>query len=350
MEKVSVCNLIGGEKIVKEIVTVGLVLIPAGTILKKEYILKLKELNVNSVFIESKLEKSKLVNEIIEQRIQNDCTSIVRSTIERYSYCANTELQEIITVAECIISDVLIEPEVMYNISCVRDKNESIYSHSVNVCAMSVLIALKIKLSRERIKQLAIGALLHDLGIVFLPIFLQSIMLDQCNEEQRKLVKKHVITGYSMLEKENWLSAAAKDIILSHHERCDGTGYPMHLTQKKIRLEVKIVAVCDEFDNRVYGNYVRKQKVHTVIDYITSEAGREFDFRVIQMFIDSIAVYPIDTVVILNTNQQGVVIHQNHKMPTRPVIRLIQNNELSDIILDLTQELTVSIVDTIETK
>ena len=345
MKKVSIEKLVGGERLAKDITTInGLLLIPEGTILKKEYLDKLLELHIDTLYIEYK-ELHTDRNIVIEDKIQTECKKKVKETIEKYSYCANSELQEISKVADQIMEDIVSDADVMYNISYVRERNESVFSHSVNVAALSVLIGLKIKLTKQRVRDLAIGALLHDLGIVYLPFSLHGVIYDKCSIEDQKTIQNHVITGYSLLEHEEWLLPISKEIILSHHERNDGSGYPMRLKSNKLRIETKIVALCDEFDNRVYGNLCRSEKIQIAMDYILSEAGRKFDFNLVQRFIESVAVYPIGTYVRLNTDEIGIVIKQNYKMPTRPVIKILTKEGEDEVIRDLVKELTIFIVD-----
>lgn len=348
MRKVSIDSIVGGERLAKEISTTnGLVLIPAGSFLKYEYVAKMRELNIDMVYIEQD-EITSEVEVSIEEILQRKCKNMVKEIIQKYSYCANQKLQDIIVVAEEIIEEVLTQPEVMYNVSCIREKSESIYSHSVSVSALSVLIGIRMGLSRERVRELAIGALLHDLGMVYLPFSCENLIYEQCDDTIKKEIRKHVITGYSMVESETWLSPTSKEIILSHHEREDGSGYPMRLTKTKTRLETKIVALCDEFDSYVYGNLVKPQKIHLLMDYILSEADRKFNLEVVHKFIESVAVYPIGTYVKTNTSEIGIVVGQNYKMPTRPVIQMVGLDQEEPVYMDLVKELTVFIKDTVD--
>lgn len=350
MKRVRIDQIKGIERIAKDIcLGNGTILLPAGAILKKEYIQYLVSLNIADVYVEDKV--NVVVEKVIEEVIQDQCKQIVKNTIEKYSYCGNVELRDITKAADNIMKDIISQPEVMYNISCVREKSESTYCHSINVAALSVLIALRIKLPENRVREVAVGALLHDLGIMYVPFDCKNLIYDFCDDVTKKEIMKHVITGYTAVEKEKWLSSTSKEIILSHHERDDGSGYPMHLTKDKVRLETKIVALCDQFDSMVYGNLNRKLKVHNVIDYIVSQAGIKFDYKIVKVFIASVAVYPIGTYVITNENEIGIVIKQNSKMPTRPVIRMIENQEgkqyTTIVEKDLTKELTLFIVDTL---
>jgi len=175
--------------------------------------------------------------------------------------------------------------------------------------------------------------------------------MEECSEKEQKEIKKHIIYGYSAVEKMDWLSSISRDIIISHHERMDGSGYPFHIGGSKIRIGSKIAAVCDEFDSRVYGNLVPKMKVHDAIDFIVSQAGNLFDLNVVKAFVASVAAYPIGALVITNQEEVGIVLRQNPKCPTRPVIRIIQNAKgdkpTNWVERDLTKELTLFITDTI---
>lgn len=342
----------GGEVLAKDIyLENGAILMSEGSILRPAYIDRLKSMGYNSVYIVDK-QITNLLDDITEQAVQKQCHDLMIETIDRYSYGIDTDLTDINNVAENVIREVVSQPEVLYNITRVRDKSESIYLHSINVAALSALIGVHLKLPERRLKNMTIGALLHDIGLIYIPYDLNHINLDNCEESVVKEIRKHVIFGYSAVEKETWLSVASKDIIINHHERIDGSGYPFHLSADKLSLETKIVSLCDEFDDQVYGNFMQKRKVHETMDYILSQAGIKFDFKVAQKFVSSVAVYPIGTVVCTNEDETGVVIRQNTSIPTRPVIRIIKAPKGSkypaDTEKDLAKSLTTFIVDTID--
>lgn len=353
MRKLSLNLVKGNEKLAQDVISnSGIVLMSKGSILKKEYISKLYELGIQSLYIEDELARGINVDEIIEMQIKNQCESTVRKTLEKFTYAGNAQLEQLTKVAEEIIIDILEEPEVMFNISGVRQKSESTYSHSINVCAMSVLIAIKMKLPKVKIRDIAVGSLLHDIGYNYISTDYSEVPVFNLKPDELKEIKKHVVYGYSAVENEEWLSAVAKDIILSHHELINGSGYPFHLNGDKIKVGSKIVAVCDEFDRRVYGSYTKKMKVHEVIDYILSQSGIKFDFKVVKMFYESVAAYPNGTTVITNEGDLGIVLRQNKKCPTRPVIRIFRDrygNECEEWVeRNLTEDLTLFIEDTVE--
>lgn len=352
MRIISVDSVKGNEVLAKDILNESSsILMKAGTVMKKEYIKRLKELNIDFIYVEDDIAQGVNLTQSLELQIKEQCQETVREILTKYTYHTEKELEEIITVADEIIYDIMQEPEVIYNLSSIRSKSDSTYSHSLNVCALAVILALKMKLSIKKTREIAIGCLLHDIGFTYITMDYGDLILEECSDRIQKEIKKHVIYGYSAVEKLKWLTSASKDIILSHHERLDGSGYPFRLTEKKIKTGSKIAAVCDEFDSRVYGNLMKKMKVHDAIDYIVSQAGIKFDLEVVRAFVASVAAYPIGALVITNQNEIGIVLRQNPKCPTRPVIRIIQDargNRLTEWVeRDLTKELTLFITDTI---
>jgi len=352
MRIISVDSITGNELLAKDIINSSdLVLMTAGTVVKRGYIKHLRDLKIENIYVEDDIGKGVNLTNSMELQIQEQCQEAVRDILVKYSYDNDVELEEIKLVAEEIINDIMQEPEVIYNLSSIREKSESTYSHSINVCALSVILAFKLKISKSKIRDIAVGCLLHDIGFTYITMDYHNLAIETCSPKELKEIKKHIIYGYSAVEKMEWLSPISKDIIISHHERIDGSGYPFRLKDDRIKIGSKIAAICDEFDSRAYGNMTKKMKVHDAIDYIVSNAGVLFDLFVVKTFIDSVAAYPTGTLVVTNQQESGIVLRQNAQCPTRPVIRIIKDKNgkkpLEWIEKDLTKELTLFITDTI---
>lgn len=355
MRRISIESAKDGDILAKDLFSSsGVVLMSEGTRLKKDYIARLSELGVKQVCIadEEKKEENALSCSLIEEDIKEQCGEMVRNTIEKYTYAAHDELKEIVKVADEIIEELLSDPKVMYSVSCVREKSDALYQHSVNVAALSTLIALRARLPKNKVKEVTVGALLHDIGYTTITTDISNLDFETCEEKIRKEVMYHVVYGYTDVEKKDWVSGTVRDIILYHHERMDGSGYPLHKKGKQIRQEVRIVAICDQFDSMIYGNLMPRYKVREAIDYLMSQAGVQFDIALVQLFMESVAAYPTGITVVTNEGDTAVVVGQNYKFPTRPVIRLLKNaageaygeNEERD----LTKHLTLFIADSVE--
>ncbi|MGB4661834.1 MAG: HD domain-containing phosphohydrolase [Mobilitalea sp.] len=352
MRIISLDSVKGNELLAKDIINANdSVLMIAGTIVRKEYVKRLKELNIEYIYVEDEIAQGVNLTNSLELQIKEQCQQATRDILLKYSYHNDTELEDIKVVADEIIYDIMQEPQVIYNLFSIREKSESTYSHSLNVCALSVILAVKLKLAKTKIRDIAIGCLLHDIGFTYMSMDYHNLNIKTCTEQERTEIMKHIIYGYSAIEKMEWLTQASKDIIISHHERLDGSGYPFHIKADRIKMGSKIAAVCDEFDSLVYGNLTTKIKVHDAIDFIVSQSGVLFDFNVVKAFVDSVAAYPTGSLVITNMEETGIVLRQNPKCPTRPIIRIIINAEGDKVTewveKDLTKELTLFITDTI---
>lgn len=325
MRRKSLNSIKGNEVLAKDIYgNTDTILMVSGMTLKKEYIERLKQLNVDYVYVEDNFPKQAMDQETIEDRIMSNCQETIENIYERYSYCGNVDLKELTSVASKVICEVLKEPNVLYCIENVRQRHESVYTHSLNVCVLSVLVALKMGLNKTQVEDIAIGSLIHDIGYLYLEI--PGVLENQNNffQKDTALIKKHVVYGYTEVENETWLSKKAKNIILSHHEYYDGSGYPLRLTGDDIDIETKVVTVCNEFDRLIYST-AKVIKSHEAVEYIITQSGIKFEPEVVKAFSSSVARYPNGTSIITNKGEIGVVIRQNIDFPTRPVIRILQD-------------------------
>ena len=349
MSRVKLENLVGDEILGKEIVSEqGVVLIPAGTRMKPIYIEKLSELGVRNVIIRDE----KITEDYRKKEIKTECKSKIKDLLQKHFYSDSKDLKDLENVAVDIVDDVLNKPEVIVNVDNIYHNSEDIYLHSINVCMYSILIALKMNFEKKDIVEIAIVALLHDIGYSYVNAELINYNINKYNEKVEKELKKHVIYGYSEVQNEDWLSDTSKDIILHHHEREDGSGYPFRKSGNDISKECKIVGLCDEFDNRINGKYGECEKVYIAIENIVAQANTTFNYKVVEAFKNTISAYPNGTLVIDNCGDISVVLSQNNNFPTRPVIKVIKNtngnHERVGEVKDLTRELTIFIEDTLE--
>ena len=356
MKQIKTISLTGEERAAKDIYTKsGVVLIPAGTVIRKEYVEKLIELGIFAVWIEevsvvSQTNSAELA--ALEKIIRQECEEQIKNTMEKFYISQSNELAEVKKIAENIILEVISNPEVLLNVTGMRNKSEALYTHCVNVCTLSVIFAVKLKLTKRLVKMIAVGSLLHDIGMKYVDARYSNYANEfaglDIGKAFEKEYKKHVIYGYDVVKDQDWIEKEAKDIVLYHHERLDGSGYPMHLESRSLDIGPRIVEVSDEFDNLIY---IEKMKVHEAIEKIIAGAGRQFDFDVVRVFNESVAAYPNGTHVITSDDEYGIVFKQNSKCPSRPIIRILKDgkgNDVKPFVRDMTKELSLFIKDTIE--
>ncbi len=337
MRLCKVDDLKGTEVLAKDVMTLEYkVLLSAGTPLKLEYIEKLKELNIRDVYVEEAVPDAKQVV-ILKEEVEADFRSKVKNILEKHTYSHNEKLMELCQTADYIITNILQEEEVVEKIYDIKERSSDIYEHSINLCSLSTLVALRMELSQDTVHDIGVSSLLHDLGLRYLSIPYENQDLDELSESEYAEYKKHPIYGYSALRDENWISEAVKNMILYHHERLDGSGYPLKATD--ISRECRIIQICEAFDEMICGIGCKRMKVYEAVRYLRLNKDIKFDGKIVDILLEFTAVYPAGTVVLTNEGETGIVLYQNKQYPDRPVIRITKdrNGTAVDVVKDLTE-------------
>lgn len=330
-------DLIGTEILAKDAMTLEYkILLSAGTLLKPEYIEKLKELNVREVYIKEKEPDTKEVV-ILKGEVEESFKSKVKNILEKHTYSHNEKLMELCQTADTIITNILEEDEVVEKIYDIKERSSDIYEHSINLCSLATIVALKMGLAHNIVHDIGVGCLLHDLGLRYLQVPYENQNLDELTELEYVEYKKHPVYGYSALRDENWISESSKNMILYHHERLDGSGYPLKTTD--ISQECRIIQVCDAFDEMICGIGCKRTKVYEAVRYLRNNKDIKFDRKIVDIFLEFTAVYPAGSVIKTNEGETGIVLYQNKQYPDRPVIRITKdrNGMAVDVVKDMAE-------------
>ncbi|MCR6108759.1 HD-GYP domain-containing protein [Bacillus sp. A301a_S52] len=211
-------------------------------------------------------------------------------------------------------------------------KQDYIYYHSVAVSVFSALLGKRLGLKNGEVIQLGIAGLLADCGMAKLP-FNAFERKSSLTAEQYEEVKKHPIIGYRMLEETQGLTKNALIGILQHHEREDGSGYPLREKGSKLHKYAKVIAIADVFHAMTSERFYRsKQSPYKVIDSLKVDQFGKLDHSLLNHLIQLTVDLSIGRKVRLNNGTIGEVLYQNHQHPTRPILKLIDEGE---ILLDL---------------
>ena len=291
------------------------------TILNKKYIEKLKDLNIQYVYIQDNIPQEEVA--VLKKEIEEKSKSKVKEVILKHTYNNSNELKQLSETADNIIVNILEEDEVVENIYDIKERSADIYAHSISICVLATIVALKLGLDKERVHDIGVGCLLHDLGLRYMMIDYEDQDIETLSNKELAEYKKHPVYGYTALKNENWLSKKSKEIILCHHEKIDGSGYPLHATE--ISVDTKIVSVCDTFDELICGIGRKRMKIYEAVEYLKSFKNILFDGKIVDALLDFTAVYPSGSVILTNEGDIAVVIRQNKGFPERPIIQLTRD-------------------------
>lgn len=321
MKIIKVDDLKGGEVLAKPILTKEYkILLSEENILRPEYISKIKELGINEVYIKDQDQVRTEEVVLLKTELEESFKRKVKNVLEKHTYNNSQELMELAGTADHIIEEILEEDEVVEQIYDIRERSSDIYEHSISLCSLATLTALRLGLAKDRVHDIGVGSLLHDLGLRYMTIAYQNQDLSALSKIELAEYMKHPVYGYSAVKKENWISSVGKNIILFHHERSDGSGYP--LKAREIPYEAAIVGVCDAFDEMICGIGCRRVKVYEAVEYLKTYRGVHFPREIVDTLLEFTAVYPAGSRVLLTNGQEGKVIRQNRDFSDRPVIQL----------------------------
>ncbi|NLM10458.1 MAG: HD-GYP domain-containing protein [Clostridiaceae bacterium] len=350
MRRVNLDKIQSGAILAKTVMTLeGRVLLASGMKLTEEYKRKLKANGITEIYIEDEISKNLHVPEVVHEEIISEAKRKIKLMMNNPSIKTSIDGFQVMKIVEKIITDILLNKDIVANLSDIRSVDDYTFSHSVNVCILSLIIGIGFGYSGDKLRELGVGSILHDIGKVMIS---QEILKKpvQLSSKEFEEIKKHTIYGYELLKKTKGITMMASHISLGHHERLDGSGYPYQLRGNDIHKAARIVAVSDVYDALTTDRVYRKKLMpHEVIDYITSLASYHFDQEVVDVFIRYIAYYPVGTGVILNTGEKGIVKKYNKKYPTRPVVRVVMDAEGKMLSkhkeVDLSNELKYRIVE-----
>ena len=345
MRLVKLEDIKGGEELARAILTEEYQeLLSEGTKLKIDYIPKLIDLGITEVFIVDDEVNAEDV-EILKEDVTKKCREKVKEIISRHTYNQNQDMIEISATADSIIDNIMEEEEVVQQIFDIKQRSADIYEHSISTCSLAMLVSLKIGVDKKTAHDIGVGCLLHDLGLRYITVDFENKQIDDMTDKDLEEYKKHPIYGYSAVKNEKWLSDVSKEIILYHHERLKGTGYPLHLAE--IPEPIMIAAICDFFDESICGIGHIRLKVHEVVEYLKIYKGIAFDEKIVDELLEFTAVYPSKSKVITSDKDLAVVIRQNKGFPERPILQLLANKDGikydKPVIMDLLENNSVFI-------
>jgi HD-GYP domain-containing protein (c-di-GMP phosphodiesterase class II) len=225
-----------------------------------------------------------------------------------------------------LLSSITRSPEANLLLTQMRRFQNELFTHSVNVCVLSLVVGTFEGLEDE-ITTLGLGALLHDVGQTRLPRNLTH-KNGIFTETERRIMEQHPGLGALILKQSENMPKTVTRIVLEHHERLNGSGYPCGLRNAEIAFLSQIVAITDAYDAMLMGrNQLPAPPVEVLRQlYLQGSAGA-FDRSLVERIIHGLGVYPIGSLVELSTGERGIVIASNRADSLKPTLRVVVSGD-----------------------
>ena len=324
MRRVRLENVRLGARLAKTIFnSEGGVLLSKGVEMKEVFIQRLISQGIHEVFLEDEISQDIEVDDVVCENTRNEAEKLITELMNNYHFSATIDADEIKKTVNRIIKELLSQKDILYNLSDIKSVDDYTFQHCVNVCILSLITGIDLGFDIERLRELGTGAILHDIGKMFIPKDILN-KPSQLTVDEFEQIKKHTLLGYELLKKNEEIGLSSAFIAFGHHERFDGSGYPLQLKGENIHIFARIVAVADVYDALTSDRVYRKRlKSNEVFEYITSLGIHHFDPKIIESFVRHVTIYPVGTGVLLNTGEMALVANANSKMPTRPRVRIL---------------------------
>jgi HD-GYP domain-containing protein (c-di-GMP phosphodiesterase class II) len=352
MRRILLNNIVAGMKLARPLYTAdGTILLNAGIDLNSRFVSRLKEFDLSYIYIEDELTKDIDVQDIISEKTRVEAVAAAKNIMDGVKLGKGVDSNQAKKIANMLVDELCSKQGTMLNLIDMRTSNDFLFAHAVNVCVLSILTGLNMGYDEIRLRDLGIGALMHDIGKL-------QISQEICNKaekltsEEEAELKRHAELGFEILRRNPEISTLSAHCAFQHHEWYDGTGYPRGLKEEEIHPYAGIVAIADRYDALISDTPKQPAiSVYEALAQITQAAGTNFAPEIVENFVKNIAVYPIGSMVRLSNNQVGVVVDFSHENKTKPVVRIImdenrqQINTLQEIDLSKNPDLFIACVE-----
>lgn len=281
----------------------------------------------------------------LEEEIQTAaklCAKAKEAVIEMFSDARMgkaIQVEQARALVEDISNSVLRQPHALISLARLKTADEYTYMHSIAVCALMIALARQLNLDENMVREAGFAGLLHDIGKIGIPLKVLN-KPGKLTDSEFAIVKSHPEVGAKILIDSYDVSPLVLDVCLHHHEKMDGTGYPHGLKGDTISMFARMGAVCDVYDaitsNRPYKKgWAPADSIRKMAEW----SKGHFDEIVFQAFVKTVGIYPIGSLVRLESGRLAVVVEQDESSLLSPRVKVFYSAKNKMPILQETLDL-----------
>ena len=284
-----------------------------------------------------------LRRELVHARVQHDrASSMVRDVMNGLRDNGKLDLEVAEHAIKTIVDSVARNESAMSWLARMKQTNDYLYTHSISSAIWATGMARHIGLPPDEVEQVGLGAMLLDVGKTRLPPEL-LVKPERLTDEEMEIARGHVELGVEILDETDGISPQVRAMVLTHHERHDGSGYPSGLIENAIPVFGRIAGIVDYYDAVTTSRpYADAKSAYDCLRALNKMAGVAYQKEMVEQFIQSVGFFPPGTLVQLNDESVAVVVAQNRRHRLKPEVLVIldpEHNNCEDFsLLDLQME------------
>lgn len=243
--------------------------------------------------------------------------SVVLTTFDDARFGRRINVGDLREVVEGVSASVSRCANALTSVTRLKSAHEYTYLHSLAVCGLMIAVARELEIPDAMMPEIGMAGLLHDVGKAFIPLSL----LDKpgpLDLDEYAVVQQHTGRGHELMLKSGVKCPVVLDVVLHHHERLDGGGYPAALSAPDISLDARIGAVCDVYDAVTSKrSYKQPWSPGAALEFMSGRKD-QFDGRVLNALKRVIGVFPIGSLVLLESGRLAIIVNEPAERPTCP--------------------------------
>lgn len=315
----------------------GRLLLAKHLLLSAEYISNLEFLGFPGIYIDDEFTRGIEIQQVLSPQIRSQALQIIHELFTFDTEKGELPVGEVklLKTVESVVESIITNGDVMCNMMDIKNYDDYIYYHSVNVGILSTMVGACQGMTQEELNRLATAALLHDIGKRFIdPKIVNGKW--PLKGQDREVFKSHPKLGAEFLRSTYHFSSQVYTAVLEHHERYDGTGYPLGRAGEDITLFARIIKMVDCYDAKTSGRISREGKAPSeAMEYLMAMAGSEFDPVLVNVFTRRIAAYPVGCEVELSNGWHAVVVKNFKDFSLRPLVKVLETGEMLNLRDDI---------------
>lgn len=271
--------------------------------------------------------------------IRRQAAGLVRTVMQDARLGKAIEMDKVAPVVENITASILRNASALLGLSVIKNKDDYTFLHSVSVCTLLVAFCRSRKMDADTIYQAGIGGLLHDTGKALVPDEILN-KPSRLTDEEFEIVRRHPKDGYDILLRTSGIGAIPLDITLHHHERRDGTGYPDRQGGQDISELAQMAAIVDVYDAITADRcYHKGMPAAEALRKMYEWSKFHFNPALTQEFMRCVGIYPVGTLVLLESGRLGVVVEPHETSLLTPKVNVFYSTKSQTYIKPETVDL-----------